>query len=166
MTLYSCTWNSRLRGEEMSSLKTAILYTIRLIMLQQTDFECCLQNQYNSLQQRLPAVLTLMRPPVVSTHPHVHTHTHTHTPGKTSVTTVHTNTNPATQTRTWLFLQLHSVTQRRSPCTLGFLGPEVCNLTGITVLGITLPDSIKMKKKTPTHKTQTYFPSQANNKLI
>lgn len=49
----------------------------------------------------------------------------------------------------------------------GFWDPKVCNLTGITVLGITLPDSIKTKKKkTLIHTKQTYFPSQANNKLI
>lgn len=149
----------------MSSLKTAILYTIRLIMLQQTDFECCLQNQYNSLQQRLPAVLTLMRPPVVSTHPHVHTHTHTHRVKHQSQLYTQTQIQRLKQEHDcfYSYIQSHKDALR---APWGFWDPEVCNLTGITVLGITLPDSIKMKKKTPTHKTQTYFPSQANNKLI
>lgn len=41
----------------------------------------------------------------------------------------------------------------------GFWDPEVCNLTGITVLGITLPDSIKMKKKKLIHtKHKHIFP--------
>lgn len=114
-----------------------------------------------------------MRPPVVSTHPHVQTHTHIH-PGKTSVTTVHTNTNSATQTQIQRLKQKHDCfysyiqSHKDTLCApWGFWDPKVCNLTGITVLGITLPDSIKTKKKkTLIHTKQTYFPSQANNKLI
>lgn len=142
----------------MSSLKTAILYTLRLTMLQQTDFECCRQNQYNSLQQRLPAVLTLMRPPVVLTHPHLQAHT------RQSQLYTHTQIQQLKQEHDcfYSYIQSHKDTLR---APRGFWDPEVCNLTGITVLRITLPDSIKMKK-THTHKTQTYFPSQANNKLI
>lgn len=114
-------------------------------MLQQTHFECCQQNQYNSLQERLPAVLTLTRPPVVSNRP---TCTNTHQIKPQSQLYTHRQLKQEHDCF-YSYIQSH---KDSLGAPWGFWDPEVCNLTSITVLEITLPDSIKKNSYTQKHK--------------